>query len=201
MKSTNATSRAAKNFNRASGSKGIVLVSAMLILVVLTILSVSMFKNYGLQERIAGNTREKQRAFNVAQSALQYGEWWLAQGNGGAGSVCTSMLDANAATPTTQICSNAMTSAQTAAVPWKSASAADFGVVYVPPNLTVASPGQVDAYASAPRFYITPLGLDPSGKLQLYQVSAMGYGGNNTAVTVVQSVYAIQSSVVDAGGL
>ena len=201
MKRINSRSCEAGAFRGGSGEKGIVLVSAMLILVVLTILSVSMFRNYGLQERIAGNTREKQRAFNVAQSALQYGEWWLAQGNGGAGSACTSLLDANATTPTTQICSNAMTSAQTAAVPWKSASAADFGVAYVPPNLTVASPGQVDAYSSAPRFYITPLGLDPSGKLQLYQVSAMGYGGNSTAVTVVQSVYAIKSGVVDAGGL
>lgn len=201
MKTKNSRFHYARRFRGASGERGIVLVSALLILVVLTILSVSMFRNYGLQERIAGNTREKQRAFNVAQSALQYGEWWLAQGNGGTGSACTSLLDANATTPTTQICNNAMTSAQTAIVPWKSASAADVGVAYAPPNLTVASPGQVDAYASAPRFYITPLGLDPSGKLQLYQVSAMGYGGNKTAVAVVQSVYAIQSSVVDAGGL
>ena len=201
MKRINTKSCRARAFCGAPTEDGIVLVSAMLILVVLTILSVSMFRNFGLQERIAGNTREKQRAFNVAQSALQYGEWWLAQGNGGAGSTCTNLLDANAAAPTTQTCSNAMTSAQTATVPWKSASAADIGVTYMPPNLTVASPGQVDAYAQAPRFYIAPLGPDPSGKLQLYQVSAMGYGGNSTAVTVVQSVYAIKSGVVDAGGL
>ena len=192
---------AAMSMRIAPGEKGIVLISAMLILVVLTILSVSMFRTYGLQERIAGNVREKQRAFNAAQSTLQYAEWWLAQGNGGSGSACTSLLDANAATPTTQVCSNAMTRTQTAAVPWKSATNADFGIQYLPPNLTVASPGQVNAYASAPRFYINPMGLDPSGKLQLYQVSAMAYGGNSTAVTVVQSVYAIEIGVIDAGGL
>jgi type IV pilus assembly protein PilX len=201
MKKIDLRFRKANAHRMMSGEKGIVLVSAMLILIVLTILSVSMFRNFGLQERIAGNTREKQRAFNASQSALQYAEWWLAQGNGGTGSTCTSLLDANATPPTTQICSNAMTSPQTSAVPWKSASAADFGVAYLPPSLTVASPGQVNAYASAPRFYINPLGLDSSGLLQLYRVSAMGYGGNGTAVSVVESVYSIKSGVIDAGGL
>ena len=180
--------------------KGIVLVTALLILLVMTVLAVSMFRNYGLQERIAGNSREKQRAFHAAQSALQYGEYWLAQGNGGAGSACSTLLDANATPATIQICSNQLTASQIAAVPWKSASSADIGVSYAPPSFSVSTSGGTSTYAITPRLYISPLGLDPSGLRELYSVSAMGYGGNATAVSVVQSVYSIKSGVIDAGG-
>ena len=44
---------------RDSRERGMALISAILLLLVLTILSVGMFRSFGLQERIAGNTREK----------------------------------------------------------------------------------------------------------------------------------------------
>jgi type IV pilus assembly protein PilX len=181
--------------------RGIVLVTALLILVVLTLLSVSMFRTFGLSERIAGNTREKQRAFHAAQSAMQYAEWWLTQGNGSAGTTCSSLLTADGATPTTQVCNNAMTASQTAAVPWQTSSGTSLGVAYTPPGMTVAAAGQAGAYAASARFYITPLGADATGLSQLYQISAMSTGGNSVAASVVQSVYAIKTGVVDAGGL
>ena len=83
----------------ARKGRGFVLVTALLILLVLSLLSASMFRSFALQENIAGSTREKQRAAHSAQSALQYGEWWLAQGNGGSGAACTVLLDASAAPP------------------------------------------------------------------------------------------------------
>lgn len=179
--------------------RGIVLISALLVLIVMSILAVSMFRNYGLQERIAGNMREKQRAFHAAQNALQFGEYWLSQGNGGAGAVCSGLVDANAAPSSIQICSNGLTPAQVQSVPWKDTSSADIGMSYAPPTLTVSTSGGTSSYAITPRFYITPLGLDPSGLRELYSVAGMGYGGNSTAVSVVQSVYSIKSGVVDAG--
>ena len=185
---------------RPARESGIVLISALVVLVLMTILAISMFKSFGMQERIAGNTREKQRAFQAAQSALKYGEQWLAQGNGGAGSACSSLLYANATPPTTQVCSNPLTSSQTFAIPWQSAGA-DIGVQYTPPGMTVTTSGGVNTYAGTPRTYISPLGQDPTGLAQLYQVTAMGYGGNANAVAVVQSVYAITNGVKDAGGL
>ena len=36
-----------------------------------------MFRSFGMQEKIAGNMREKQRALQAAVSAEQYAEWWL----------------------------------------------------------------------------------------------------------------------------
>ena len=180
--------------------RGIVLISALIVLVLMTILSISMFKSFGLQERIAGNTREKQRAFQAAQSTLKYGEQWLAQGNGGTGTPCSAILNANATPPTTQVCSNALSSSQTFSIPWQSGGA-DIGVQYTPPGMTVTTSGGVNTYAGTPRAYITALGQDSTGLAQLYQVTAMAYGGNANAVAVVQSVYAIKNGVIDVGGL
>ncbi|HUE12144.1 MAG TPA: PilX N-terminal domain-containing pilus assembly protein, partial [Steroidobacteraceae bacterium] len=62
--------------------RGMVLVTALLLLIVVTLLAVGMFRSFGLDEKIAGNVREKQRALNAAETAEEYAEFWLAAGNG-----------------------------------------------------------------------------------------------------------------------
>jgi len=42
-----------------SPQRGMVLITALLLLIVVTILAVGMFRSFGLDEKIAGNTREK----------------------------------------------------------------------------------------------------------------------------------------------
>ena len=83
-----------------------VLVTSLLLLVVVTLLGLSMFRSYGIQQRIAGNVREKQRALQAAMSAQQYGEWWLSSGSNSAGAavICNSVLNANLNQG--QICAN-----------------------------------------------------------------------------------------------
>jgi type IV pilus assembly protein PilX len=54
--------------------RGMVLVTALLLLIVVTILAVGMFRSFGLDERMAGNVREKNRALNTAESAEQAAE-------------------------------------------------------------------------------------------------------------------------------
>ena len=68
-----------------SHQRGVVLVTSLLLLVVVTILAVGLFRSFGIDEKIAGNTREKQIALNAAESAEQYAEWWLSTGAGGTG--------------------------------------------------------------------------------------------------------------------
>ena len=60
-----------------SNQHGVVLVTSLLLLLVVTIMALSMFRSFGIQEKIAGNVREKQRAVQAAVSAQQYAEWWL----------------------------------------------------------------------------------------------------------------------------
>jgi type IV pilus assembly protein PilX len=56
---------------------GFVLIASLLMLLLLTILTLSMGKTFELQEMISGNQREKIRAFESAETALNFAESWL----------------------------------------------------------------------------------------------------------------------------
>src|SRR5262249_10281238 len=90
-----------QNMTRFQGLRsrqaGMLLVSSMLLLVIVTILALSMFRSVGVQQKIAGNLREKQRALHAAESAQQYAEWWLSNGTNAASAsiVCANLLNAN----------------------------------------------------------------------------------------------------------
>ena len=65
---------------RGARQNGMVLVTALLMLIVVTIIALAMFRSFGVDEKIAGNLREKQRAVSAAETAEQYAEYWLANG-------------------------------------------------------------------------------------------------------------------------
>ena len=179
--------------------KGFVLIAALIFLLVLSIFSIAMFRGFGLQDKVAGNIREKERAFHAAESNLEYAEWWLIQGSADTGSACNGLLNANAGQ--TKVCSNAL--ANPTSVPWK-IGAADIGFLYLPPTtppMVVSTAGGVNTYYATPRFYISYLGIDSSGQNSLYQVTASGFGGNSTAIAVVQSTFAVSTGIQDLGGL
>ena len=75
--------------------RGVVLVTSLLLLVVVTIIALSMFRSFGIQEKIAGNMREKQRALQAAISAEQNAENWLSNNGNAVPITCTNVLNAN----------------------------------------------------------------------------------------------------------
>jgi type IV pilus assembly protein PilX len=173
------------------------LVTAMLLLAVVTILALGMFRSFGVQERIAGNLREKQRALHAAESAQQYAEWWLSTaGNAAASAVtCDTVLSANLNQG--QICSNALT---TVTNPPLAIAGAEAGVTYTPNGMTVTTTSARETYYKVPRFYIAYAGLSADGQGEVYQIDAVGYGGTASAVAVVESTYLVKSGVIDRGG-
>jgi type IV pilus assembly protein PilX len=176
---------------RRPTQKGMVLITALLLLIVVTILAVGLFRSFGLDEKIAGNLREKHRALNAAQTAEQYAEWWLSNGNGTNGVVCNPPLLAVTATT---VCSNPIANAATLPLPWS------VGVNYVPavPSpMNVTTGGGQDTYYFAPSFYISYLGAAPGpvGTGTIYQIDAVGYAGSPDTAAVVESTYLIQSTV------
>jgi type IV pilus assembly protein PilX len=175
--------------------QGLVLVSSLLLLLVVTIMAVSMFRSFGIQERIAGNLREKQRALHAAVAAQQHAEIWLGSNSSAAPVVCNTQLNANLNQG--QICSNRLLTATT--VPW----AANVGVSYTPTNLTVAAASLTanNVYFATPRFYISDLGASAGGNGEVYQVDAVGFGGTAGAVAVVESTYLVTGGVIDRGAL
>jgi type IV pilus assembly protein PilX len=178
--------------------RGMVLISAILLLLVVTIMALSMFRNYGTQERIAGNTRDKQRAFNAAVSAQQFAESWLSTNPPPTPAPCTGPVGSNIG----QICSNPLTAAGVdvsfKSLPWTSyVTYSQFAQNQknLVDNTISTTGGSENSYYKTPVFYIyhvgTNLGL-PAG--EVYQIDAVGYGGSADAVAIVESTYVVGTS-------
>lgn len=187
-----------RTYGARSAQGGIVLVSSLLLLLVVTIMALSMFRSFGIQEKIAGNMREKQRALQAAMSAQQYAEVWLANNSSGYPPVvCAApLLSANLSQG--QICSpppSASPPLDFTTVPWLA------GVTYTPTGMLINGPSVPNVlanptYFKAPTFYITDMGasFDPNIPGEIYQVDAVGYGGNSNTVAVVESTYAVYTA-------
>jgi type IV pilus assembly protein PilX len=207
---------------RACGNQsGVVLVSALLLLIVVTIMAMSMFRSFGMQEKIAGNMREKQRALQVAMSTQEYAEWWLTtQSNAqralsmgvaaDAAIVCASspLQDANQGQG--QICLNSLLSLTglSSLTTWPNlgyAGTSQAGVAYTPPGLNYTGADSnttiPDIYAARPRFYIADLGPLPTGRGEIYQIDAYSFGESTTAAAVVESTVSITCQVCNVGSL
>jgi type IV pilus assembly protein PilX len=180
--------------------RGMALITSLLLLMIVTIIALSMFRSFAVQEHVAGNLREKERALHAAVSAQQYAEWWLTQGNNASlvvacplgtlnapaqGQVCNQTLQAQGFNPTQ--------------VPWA------IQVTFLPPGMNSGLNGD-PPYALSPAFYITLLGTAGDGLGAAYQVDAYGTGTTTLAsasatVAVVESSFELQSGVLNRGGL
>jgi type IV pilus assembly protein PilX len=201
----------------ALGQQGMALVSSMLLLLIITILVVSMFHSFTTQEKIAGNVREKERALHAAESAEQYAEWWITQGNNAATGAVACGAGLLSATPPAnegQICSNTLAPRAGAnlginvtQVPWTIAGpgGGPVGVTFLPAGMTVSAGGGYTNnsadYFATPVFYIADVGVAADGQGEAYQIDAVGYGGSANAVAVVESTYEVAKGVSNLGGL
>ncbi len=170
---------------------GYVLVVSMVLLVVLTILAVSMFRSFGLQELMAGNLREKTRAVDAAQTAINYAEWWLAQGNNATtGVACAGVVNAPV------VCNAAISNnSATTNAAWPIAVNYNPNPAYMPVSANGGVTGGITNYFQAPQFHIQYVGLAAGGTGSLYRITAKGWGGNSAAVAVLQSTYIISTGV------
>lgn len=178
---------------------GMVLITTLLLLVIVTLLALSMFRGMGLETRIAGNTLEKQRALQAATSAQQYAEQWLVTNVTPFSAVdCSSNPAITTTTPT--VCSNILSTSvsSVSSVPW-TIGATQVGYPYNPtngsgqPDFQLSSTGGVDTFQAAPVFYISQLGQDATYSNGIdYRIDAWSYAGAQSTVAVVESTYRIR---------
>lgn len=205
---------------------GMVLVSGLLLLLVVTIMALSVFRSFGVQERIAGNIREKTRAVQAAMSTQQFAEWWLATQSNAPRAIseglaadaaipCANGLILDANTGQGQICLNSLLSIgpMSSLVSWPTAVIAGnstTGVQYTPTNYNYVTTGgaqvtnsaiTTDYYYTRPRFYIADVGPLPTGRGEVYQVDAYSFGESASSLAVVESTVAITCQVCNVGGL
>ncbi len=172
---------------QAHNEGGFVLIASLLILIVLTLIQIAMSRSFWLQEMMGGNAREKARAFNAAQAALQSAESWLQKNAGATAKVCGTDTGALSA----QICSDDPASAT--AVPLATR------FIHTSPYIPVDTAGGVGKYYGNPGYHIRYLNSTTDGGANFYRITAYGYGGNQNAVATTQSLYQIDFSQNSTG--
>ncbi len=167
-----------------------VLITSLLLLIVVTILALGMFRSFGLDEKIAGNLRDKELALHSAESAEQYAEWWLQSGTAPGATNCNAIVASTAG----QVCTNPLVNPTN--LPWTA------GVTYTPDNRGLTNGTTL---SQSPVFYIQDLGtpsLSTGLTGELYKIDAVGFGGSANTTAVVESTYLVQSGsgTQSAGG-
>lgn len=178
---------------------GYVLIVCLLLLIGASLAAVALLRSSTLQERMAGQTREKQRAFEAAQAALRFGERWLDAGSGLSGP-CAGTQPASVL----QACTNPLGGASASCLTTLAGAQADPSLwparfEFTPAAMAVDAAGGVAGggdihYAAPPGLYIESAGLAPGGAGQLYCVTAYGFGGAPGTLSIVRSLYLVPGS-------
>lgn len=161
---------------RESGSA---LIIALVMLLLMTLIGVTAMQTTMMQERMAGNTRDRQLAFEAAEAALRAGEFYLSDnavvgpfnGSNGlyqpvtTGAPRWSVVDWTSGDVQTVVFS--VTGAQLAVNP-----------AYIIEELAPSSDpeGSLDAGAPLP-------------EVRQYRITARGWGGSDAAIVQLQTVF------------
>jgi len=154
---------------------GAALIISLIFLLVLTLLGVGAMRTTNMQERMAGNLRDSNLAFQAAESALREGEQILQQATlpvfGGTGGLLQRQDEAGQASfwRTYAWDTNSMTATGVAGT----AAAPQYVIEELPP---------VPATGGSLRFGALP-------EVGFYRVTARAVGGTTDAVSVLQITY------------
>lgn len=175
------------------GAKGVVLVTGLLILVVMTVLGLGAMRGTILQERMAGNLKEQASAFQAAEAALQAALTLIEQspappplGAWGAGSLVAAckVTDPDGTLPCTHL--------QSVLDDWRGGATPTQGV----PLASLGGSGFPELEeARQPRLtveerYVAPLEFESAAQgrgIYFYTVTALGAGQAGQSRSILQS--------------
>jgi type IV pilus assembly protein PilX len=172
----------------AGRQRGAILVTSLLLLLVLTIIGITAMQMTRMQERMAGNTRDMNLAFQGAEATLRDGET-LIRGQVARPENCSAapcdFWEEDAA---------AVTQLADRAGAWWTANALE----YEPDGNRVAVSQDVAELAEDPRFVVQAIGWVPDSLTMghevqpgrdFYQVTGRSTGGSGNATAVLQSTF------------
>lgn len=173
-------------FNSAKYSqKGATLIVCMIILVIITILGVGSIQDTTLEEKMAGNMKNRNMAFQAAETALRHAEEYLSEttilpGFDGTTTGLYAQIDTDSAKPIT----------------WSASKWLSDGVKYEAPS---GHSDEIGGVAIAPYYVIEKLDSTIAGveleaseaedNDEFYRITARAVGGTDTAVVILQSIY------------
>jgi len=184
--------RAAINVNSVRRQHGMSLLFALLILLVMSVSVVAAIQVSGLQERSAGNYRNRTIAFNSAESALRDAEAYLSSDT-----IILPLFDGSTAghyarnglpvTGLTRLPTLAVSDGSSVDL-WKDPAAIAFmrtsGIAY---GSLTSVPGLSDV-PSQPRYVIEMVNGSDRARMRTYRITAMAEG-RDSALVVLQSYY------------
>jgi len=169
------------NFFTKKNQTGVVLVVSLVMLLLLTLIGLTGMQTTSLEEKMAGNIRNQNLAFQAAESALRAGEAVLTQATlpsfnntngmyaeGSAASIFDDLTGTSVWAAATTVTYSTGTLANTAEDP-------EYIIQKMPSVGGGGSGSSLDATSFTTSEY--------------FRVTAMGKGGDTTAVAVVQSIY------------
>jgi type IV pilus assembly protein PilX len=179
----------------AKSQRGMTLIAALLLLVVITILGVGMLHSFGIQERVAGNTLQKQRGLRAAEAALVHYEQVLTQNMGANANTGITCAAGTVTNGTVQVCSNTLATSSTA----NSTTPLNIGGAEADMVYTTYTPAALASSPSAPyqspRAYISFItgtyNQTTGQSTNTYIVDAVGWGGTANSIAEVESTYLV----------
>lgn len=174
--------------------RGVALVMALVFLLLLTIIGITALNTTSLEEKMAGNVKDRNLAFQAAESALALGEYWINN----------QLIKPDF--PQTNI---GLHEPATGATPvWDSVDWGGSTVVTYPNTPGASGSGTLGKIQSQPRYLIERVaeaadigignsggsvvwkpGDESAGKMTMYRITARGTGGTDAAVVMVQSTF------------
>lgn len=173
---------------RPQRQQGMALVMALVFLLLLTMLGVTALSTSSLEEKMAGNSKDRGVAFQAAESALLHAEYWLlAQGNLPIfdPAVLTDGLHmpSTTATPVWNDTGTSNTWTQSDYMTLTGLSKVDSQPKVIIENLgLVREPGDSVILGGAGKY-------GTQGGTNAFRITARGVGGTGFASAMVQSVY------------
>jgi type IV pilus assembly protein PilX len=169
------------NMVSKKSQSGVVLIVCLLMLMLLTMLSVQAMQSTGLEEKMAGNMRDRNLAFQAAESALKAGESFL-------GGKTKAQLDALVFD-----CVGTDGLFQELGRPGCAAGLANWDAIIWDANSAPIADDLANI-RTKPRFIIEVLPCKTavaSGPCvaYVYRITARGTGGTDDALTIVQSIF------------
>jgi len=178
----------------------------VIFLFILTILGIAALRVATLEERMAGNTRDRSLAFQAAEAALRDAEFDIRglkmdgspgtrptpiEGATGADAVCTNGLCCN---PSGLVCAEPATPVyQNSALSLQAAPSVQYGTYTLGNNnpnycSSVSPPpvGCIQGVSRQPRYLIEPFVWDSKN---YYRITARGYGLNAATQVTLQEVF------------
>ena len=174
--------------NRFRTSCGFVMIASLLFLIVLTLLGMSAMGMVGLQQRMASNLKEKERATEVAEVAIRASEVWLSNETEipVAGSAVVSIFD----NTTNFILASTWSSVATHNLPpFNDSTYIGTGLVGGASAKYFAAPQSITEEAAFVPYSLYPDDIALGRGMFYYRVTGRGFGGNVTAQSIVQSMY------------